>query len=100
MEPIRLGPVPSGLGTPDQYITVEFDEEPLLRIDLYSEFDVPDYWQDLSIWRQYVVIAWGNRLYVVDVFSRNASAVDLDQYFERVYPADDYLLVATNMRLI
>ena len=33
MQPIRLGKVPSGVGTADLYVTISDDDRPLLRVD-------------------------------------------------------------------
>jgi len=40
MEPVRVGRVPAGVGTPARYVTVVEYDKPILRVDVYP--DPPD----------------------------------------------------------
>src|SRR6266567_5371018 len=37
MPPLRLEKVPSGLGTADLFVTIEDDDAPIVRVDLYAD---------------------------------------------------------------
>jgi hypothetical protein len=56
MEPVRLGKVPRGLGTPDRFVAVESDQGALLRIDLYACTDECFAFEEVCLWCGFVVI--------------------------------------------
>ena len=99
MEPVRLGSVPTGLGTPDRFVAVEGDERPLLRIDLYGSSDEAFAFEEVRVWSQFVAIGWGEQLYLVDPLTRRVLAIRLGSYFGHMYPAEKNLLVASAERL-
>jgi hypothetical protein len=96
MWPVRLGKVPSGLGTADLFVTICDGELPLLRVDLYpdssSEAAV---FQDAIVWRDHVFVGLGHTVYVIDPKARLGFAVRLESYFAAFYSGKDYLLVAS-----
>ena len=62
LEPIRVGAISTGLGTPDIYVLVEDDGSPLVRIDVYAE-EADHTFQEVIVWEGFVVIgAWRLRL--------------------------------------
>jgi len=99
MMPVRLGEVPSGLGTPDRFLTVESEEAPLLRIDLYQSSNECFAFEEVYLWSDFVAIGWGHHLFLVSLRSRQIFDVDLGSYFCHMYPATDYLLVTSAERL-
>jgi hypothetical protein len=61
LEPIRLGDVPRHLPTPDLYVTVAENSHASCRIDLYRAASDESYaFTDAQIWRQHIVIGFGN----------------------------------------
>jgi hypothetical protein len=100
MEPLRVGDVPSGLGTPDLFLTISDDDSPLLRVDAYgptSPFD------KVIVWQGKVFFGFGYCVYVVDPKEKSARTIFLGEimsYFGHFYPSEDYLLVASGMALL
>src|SRR3954454_6190923 len=99
MEPVRLGSVPPGLGTPDQFVTVEDDTGPRLRIDLYHSTEECYTFEELQVWSGLIVLGWGNHLYLVEPETRKTTDINLGSYFGHLYPGDGCLLVASAERL-
>jgi hypothetical protein len=95
MEPVRLGQVPPGRGTPDRFVVVESDDGPLLRVDLYRPSDECFAFEEVCLWSGFVVIGWGHQLSMVDLLTRAVLSVDLASYFGHMYPVEQYLLVAS-----
>lgn len=96
MEPVRLGRVPAVPGTADRFVTVESDKGRLLRVDLYGRGDA---FEDARVWSDFVVIGWGDHVYLVNVRTRQASTFDLEVYFQRMRPTGDRLLVTSGQRM-
>jgi hypothetical protein len=94
-----LGAVPTGLGTPNVFVTVEVDGKPFLRIDLYADPNHSETSEQVLIWREFVTIGFGHNLHLVHVESRTTTSLDLDSYFGRVYASDECLIVASAERL-
>jgi hypothetical protein len=99
MEPVRLGSVPTGVGTPDGFVAVEVDEKPLLRIDLYRPRDEAFAFEEVRVWFQFVAIGWGEHVYLVDPRTRRVLAIRLGSYFGHMYSAENDLLIASAERL-
>jgi hypothetical protein len=98
MEPIRVGVVPAGCGTPDEYVTVELDGRPLARVDAYCGDFSP--FTQVVTWGRFVVLGCGRRVHLVDPAARRVLDVECDGYFGHLYPLDEHLLVATASELI
>jgi hypothetical protein len=98
-EPVRVGNVPIGLNTPAVYVLIENDGTPLLRIDLYGDEDCYAF-EDVIIWREFVVIGRGSRVYLVNYDTQKAITVDLDSYFGHFYSAEEWLITASGNRLL
>jgi hypothetical protein len=99
MEPVRLGRIPAGLETADRFVAVESDEKPLLRIDLYVSSDETFAFEDVQAWSTFLVVGWGEHLYLVDPSTRHFLAIHLGSYFGHMYPAESHLLIASAQRL-
>ncbi len=99
MPPLRLGKLPSGLGTADLFVTITDDDRPVLRVDLYAgELSAP--FKDAIAWGQRVFVGYGNTVYVIDPQSRSSSTIILGSYFGAFYAAKDFLLVASGEGLL
>lgn len=99
MEPIRLGRIPSGQGTPDRYVLLDSDDGPLLRVDLYRAADECYAFESARIWQQFLVLGWGHRLYLIVFNSRAVSEISLGAYFCDLHAENDSLLVSSAERL-
>ena len=67
MPPVRLGKVPSGIGTADLFVTICDGELPLLRVDLYPDSSSESaVFQDAIVWRDNVFVGLGHTVYVID----------------------------------
>jgi len=100
MEPIRVGDVPAGCGTPARYVTVEQDKRPLARIDVYRAKEAEAFpFEDARVWGAYIVIGFGHRAFLVDIENRCASTFELGEYFGHAYSCDSCLLIASAERL-
>jgi hypothetical protein len=99
VDPVRVGGVPRGLGTPDRYVTVSDGEVPILRVDVYAY--PPDCcpFEDALLWRDNLIIGFGSHVHAVAIANRASSTVALDSYYGYLYPTPDYLLIASGDRL-
>jgi len=94
-EPLRLGRVPSGHGTPDLFVCVESDGGPVLRIDLYDASSC-----DAKIHSGLVFVGHGNRMTCLEPYGRRrCSKVDLGSDFGAFYAAKSVLLVTSAARV-
>jgi len=104
MPPLRLGKVPSGLGTADLFITISDDDRALLRVDLYGDSSEESFTcQDALVWHDHVFVGFGNRVYVIDPNQQSASEISLGPtfgYFGAFYAGRDYLLAASGESLL
>lgn len=97
MEPIRVGPVPTGRGTPGVYLTIERDGEPFARVDAWPLHGGP--FVECLVWREYVALGWGRSLHLIDPVARDARSIDFEIYFRHLYPLAEKLLVASESDL-
>ena len=95
MEPMYIGDVPKGLGTPSYYCTVEHGEEfyqmePYRLLNLYgfSQFAVA------RIWHTWIVLGFGSFMYFVPLEEGEPIYYDI-AYFWSLYPTDDYMLATS-----
>jgi len=95
MKPIRIGHVPAALSTADRFVTVDSEQGPLLRVDLYRSSEESSTFEQLCMWSGFIAIGWGHHLYLVKPLTREASALDLGSYFGRMYATEQRLLVAS-----
>ncbi len=94
---VRVGDVPSYLPTPDAYVTVTNDGEPLLRVDVYEVAYYP--FRDALVWAGWVVIGFGSRVYLVRPDGTQVRTIDLSGYYGHLYPLEDRLLIASEYGL-
>jgi hypothetical protein len=99
MPPLRLGKVPSGLGTADLFVTIEDDDTPILRVDLYAD-QSPFVNEDAVIWGERGFVGFGNSVYIIDPKTQSGSALRLGSYFADFYATKEYLLVASGCGLL
>jgi hypothetical protein len=99
VEPLILGSTAAGPGTPEAYVTVESEEGPALRVDLYKSGDQSYAFSDAHVWSHFLVIGWGHFLYLVELRTRDVTSRDLGSYFGHAYPTERFLLVASAERL-
>ncbi len=99
MNPTRIGDIPAGLGTPDKYILLAQDDQPLLRVDAYRNFEESFAFHDALIWHGLLIIGWGDCAYLIDIDSGSVTKHELGSYFGHVYASDPYLLIASADRL-
>jgi len=107
MPPLRLGKVPSGLGTADLFLTISDDDRPVFRVDLYGYCCEESYtFQDALVWSDRVFVGYGHRVYIIDPSRQSATEIFLDEigeglgYFGHFYTGEDYLLVASGDSLL
>lgn len=100
LDPVRVGGVPAGQGTPDRFVTVSEGSIPLLRMDVYSYGSDCFAFQDAIFWHSHVVVGFGSHVHAVSLRDRSVVTLTLDSYFGQLYPTADYLLVASGERLL
>jgi hypothetical protein len=96
---VRVGCVPTELGTPDVYVLVENDGVPFIRVDVYGDEDCYAF-EDVIAWREFVVIGFGSRVHLVNYQTQEAITFELDSYFGHFYPGDEWLILASGSRLL
>lgn len=99
MEPIRIGHIPFGFGTPDQYICLTQHGDPVLRVDAYPNLDEIHPCKDAIIWSGFLVVGWGHHTYLIDVESGLIIDLSLGAYYCDMDAGDEYLLVASGEHL-
>lgn len=100
MNPIRLGDVPSGGGTPDRYLTVENEGTPAARIDFYAGTHLEARsFESATIWREWLVFGFGERLFLLRLGDTHTKTIDLGSYFGDLYPFESFVLIASCERL-
>jgi hypothetical protein len=95
---LRVGAVPTGLGTPSAYILIENDGAPFMRVDVYGSEDCYAF-EDVIVWREFVVIGFGSRVHLINCQTQETRAFELDSYFGHFYPGYDWLIIASGCRL-
>ncbi|MGE5139772.1 MAG: hypothetical protein ACM3JD_09935 [Rudaea sp.] len=99
LEPIRVGQVPPGLGTPDLYVTAPV-EKATLRVDVYADRSSESLsFKEAIIWADWLVIGFGHRLYLISLVTQLPITINLGSYFAHLYPQTELLLVATAERV-
>lgn len=99
MKPIRIGSAPNNSGTPDQYLLLECDGLPSLRIDAYKSPEEIFVFNEALVWHRFLVIGWGDNVYLVDMKSTWVTKYFLGSYFGHIYSDDTSLLIASCERL-
>lgn len=99
-EPVRVGSVPRGLGTPDRYVLVSDGDVPIVRVDVYAHPVDCFPLEDALVWRDNVVIGFGCHIHAVSLSNRAWCTIALGSYYGHLYPTPDYLLIASGERLL
>jgi hypothetical protein len=99
MPPLRLGNVPSGVGTADLFVTIEEDDAPILRVDLYADQSLFAK-QDAMIWGERAFVGFANSVYIIDPKNHSGLALRLGSYFGGFCATNEYLLVASACGLL
>jgi hypothetical protein len=84
MEPVRVGRVPPGKGTPDVFVIAEENDEPFLRIDVYDLAPEQSPFAECIAWKHWIVIGIGHHLYLIPLTADDpqpwTSTLTLDTY--------------------
>jgi hypothetical protein len=99
LEPVRVGHVPQWLSTPDFYVLVGSEQDPVMRIDVYGYPEESHCFEDILLWKGFVIIGYGECIHIISIRNMEVITVDLESYYGHLYPTDDYLLVASGERL-
>ena len=83
----------------DRYLLLSRDDQPVLRVDAHLKGGEYFAFQDAVVWYEWLVIGWGECVYLVDIHSALTVRHSLDMYFGSLYANDAYLLVASGNRL-
>jgi hypothetical protein len=97
--PLRVGGVPTGLGTPSAYVLIENDGAPFIRVDVYGGVDCYAF-EDVIVWREFVAIGFGSRVHMVNCRTQETITFELDSYFGHFYPDAEWLIIASGCRLL
>lgn len=98
MQPIRVGRVPKGEGTPGIYVTVEQDGIPFARIDAWPISAGP--FTQAETWKRFVVLGWNDHVHLIDPRTREVVSIECRIYLGHIYPVDDLLLIADASGLV
>jgi hypothetical protein len=99
VEPVRVGGVARGVGTPDRYVTVSDGGDLILRVDVYA-YPLDSFpFEAALVWRDNLVIGFGSHIHMVALATRAACTLELESYYGHLHPTPDYLLIASGDRL-
>ena len=99
MLPVRIGDIPSGLGTPDKYLLLSRDASPVLRVDAYRSSQECFTFTAAIIWCDFLVVGWGHSVYLINVDNGSLITHSLGVYFGCIYAENNQLLIASGERL-
>lgn len=99
LNPVRVGRVPLSLPTPDRFVIVTDDGQPVLRIDVYSYGADCFAFEEAIVWRTFVLIGFGSHVHAVSIDDRSVATIELGSYFGHIYLHRDFLLLASGERL-
>ena len=97
---VRLAlPFISRQGTPELYVLLEQDGQPLARFDVYSG-DIASPFSAAVIWKHWVVIGFSNFVHFFSLGNNNVLSHQLASYFGSLYPTQERLLIASGTELL
>ena len=100
LNPIRVGKISPGNGTPDLFVLVEVPGRPSLRIDVYGDTSEETFaFQDAVLWHKWIAIGFGHKLHLISFEDSTFITIKLDSYFGHLYPNAEFLLAATAKHL-
>jgi hypothetical protein len=94
LEPIYLGYVPVGRGTPSFFCYIEKDGVPYMRLHLYGNRAGAGY--DRKIWEGWVVLAFADFFYFVSLESGAVRNYKVHWRVWKLYPQAEVLLATTS----
>lgn len=101
MPPITIGDVPSGLGTPHQYVLFGQNGCPYLLVHAYMGSDESYTFHDALVWRNFLVIGWGHSVFLISLESNLVTQHSFGpSYFSSLHANDEMLLIASQDQLI
>ena len=100
VQTVRAGHIPEHLPSPDLYAMVEQDEEPLLKIEIYKNPNEYSAFEAAALWKGFAAIGFGERVYLVNVSSKQVLEFSLDGYFGQLQANDNQLLVASAQNVV
>ena len=92
LDPIQIGRIPSGLGTPDAYFLVTKDSQPLFRVDYYGACQCYCF-EEVLIWKDWLAIGIGEQVFLINIKNQKILKLHCEMYFGSFFPEEDYLLV-------
>jgi hypothetical protein len=98
LEPIRVGRIPPGIGTPDVFVIAEIDSQIRLRVDVYGGIECYAF-EEAAIWHNWLVIGFGEELHLIPLDGNPPISIDLKSYFGGLYPHDSVILAGTAWQL-
>jgi hypothetical protein len=81
VEPVRVGFVSPGVGTPYRHVTVGEDDDPLLRVDVYPYEPDSFAFQAAVVWRGSLIVGVGSHVHAISIADRSAVTVALGWLF-------------------
>src|SRR5438552_1328383 len=94
MEGVRLCPSKARKGAPDLYGLVEQAGVRVMRLDLYRQEACTGFRDVVALWKQWLIIAYCDYLYLVSLHTNQVHAHALDGYFGSLEGLTNHLLVA------
>lgn len=99
VECIRAGRVPTAGRTPDCYVTVTEDDNPVLRVDVFAYGPDSFAFQEAVLWQDNLIIGFGSYVHAVSLADHSVVTIALESYFGHLYPTAEYLLLASGTHL-
>jgi hypothetical protein len=96
---VAVGRVPSEGAGRTVLVTVERDDEPLLRLDVHEHEPAQYAFQEAIVWRDVVVVGFGGHVHLVWLERRSVVSYAMSGYFGHLYPLPEQLLVADSQQL-
>lgn len=84
--------------TPDIYVTLADNDNPLLRVDIYADSYIC--FQEALIWNNSLCIGYGEQVYLISLSTQIVTTIECRGYFGHLYHNSDYLLIASAENLI
>lgn len=102
VDTVRVGDVRAA-GTPQCYVVVADGARPVLRVDVCASRADRSAFEEAIVWLGHVVVGFGSVVHAISLADRSVVTValgsNLGSYFGHLYPASDYLLIASGERL-
>ena len=101
VSPIRLGPVPRSVGTPDLFALITLPGGERMRLDLYRAATSELYVRDEVIpWHNWIAVGFGYRVFLINSLDREVREIPIPLYFEAFRASNHYLLILAGEGLV